>query len=241
MSVIQGLAGLRKAREEQQEKEAARNRPKAEYFSWKENSKATNPDQILVQFLQELDPSAPGYKEEAGLAVAVVEHEAPGPKGFMARATCTIDSEGQCYACERKKADYQEGWKTKTNLYINALVDYNGKGDYKTVVISRNFNQSFAQQIMDVAVEDGSITDTVFKITKHGTGTQTVWVLSPTKQALWDTTDADLFDLKETVLRDISYEKQPEYFGRVWDGAEATAEDTAAAPAASAASEDTEW
>jgi hypothetical protein len=239
MSVIQGLAGLRKAREEQQEKEAARNRPKAEYFSWKENSKAPNPDQILVQFLQELDPSAAGYKEEAGLAVAVVEHEAPGPKGFQARATCTIDSEGQCYACERKKADFQEGWKTKTNIYINALVDYNGKGDPKVVVISRNFNQSFAQQVLDIAVEDGTITDTVFKITKHGSGTQTVWVLSPTKQPVWSTEGHDLFDLKETVLRDISYEKQPEYFGRVYDGPEKAEGAAEAAP--SAAAEDVEW
>lgn len=241
-AVTQGLAGLRKLREEHQEKEAARNRPKAEYFSWKENSKATNPDQILVQFLQELDPSANGYNEERGLGLVVVEHEAPGPKGYLARATCTIDSEGQCYACERKKADYQEGWKTKPNLYINALVDYNGKGDYKTVVISRNFNQSFAQQIMDVAVEDGSITDTVFKITKHGTGTQTVWVLSPTKQAVWDTSEVDVFDLKETVLRDISYDKQPEYFGRVYDGPETAAGDPAVANAkAAVASEDVEW
>jgi hypothetical protein len=122
MSVIQGLAGLRAKQQEQAEKEAARNRPKAEYFSWKENAKAQNPDAVLVQFLQELDPSATGYNEDKGLAVAAVEHEAPGPKGYLARATCTLDSEGQCYACERKKADFQEGWKTKTNLYINALV-----------------------------------------------------------------------------------------------------------------------
>lgn len=239
MSVITGLAGLRAKQQEQAEKEAARNRPKAEYFSWKENSKATNPDAILVQFLQELDPSANGYDEEKGLAVAAVEHEAPGPKGYLARALCTIDSEGQCYACERKKADYQEGWKTKTNLYINALVDYNGKGDPKPVVISRNFNQSFAQQLMDVAVEDGSITDTVFKITRHGSGTQTVWVLSATKQTLWNT-DVEVHDLKETVLRDISYDKQPEYFGRVWDGGE-TAPGGDDAPVANAASDDAEW
>lgn len=239
MSVIQGLAGLRQAKQEHAEKEAARNRPKAEYFSWEKNKKATNPDQILVQFLQELDPSATGYNEERGLAVAAVEHEAPGPKGYLRRALCTQDSEGQCYACERRRADYQEGWKTKTNLYVNALVQYNGK-EPEVVVISRNFNQSFAQQLLDVAVEDGTITDTVFKITKHGTGTSTVWVLSATKQGLFDDGSAEVFDLKETVLRAIEYDKQPAYFGAVWDGVEGE-KGTDDAPADSAASDDVEW
>jgi hypothetical protein len=243
MSVITGLAGLRAKQQEQAEKEAARNRPKAEYFNWKDNSKATNPDQILVQFIQELDPSATGYVEENGLAVAAVEHEAPGPKGYLARALCTLDSEGQCYACERRKADYQEGWKTKTNLYINALVDYNGKGEPVTRVISRNFNQSFAQQLMDEAVENGTITDKVYKVTRHGSGTQTVWVLSPTSKPLFKVAEPEVFDLKETVLRDISYDRQPDYFGRVWDGPEGETADAPAAggrPAATA-SEDVEW
>jgi hypothetical protein len=239
MSVIQGLAGLRAKQQEQAEKEAARNRPKAEYFSWKENAKAQNPDAVLVQFLQELDPSGTGYNEDKGLAVAAVEHEAPGPKGYLARATCTLDSEGQCYACERKKADYQEGWKTKTNLYVNALVWLPGMKEPVTRVISRNFNQTFSQQLMDVAVEEGTITDTVFKITRHGSGTQLVWVLAPTKQPVVDASDAEVFDLKSTVLRDVSYEKQPEYFGRVWDGPEGA--EAPAAATTSAASSDDEW
>lgn len=235
-SVITGLAGLRAKQQEQAEKEAARNRPKAEYFNWKNNNKATNPDVVLVQFLQELDSSAKGYNEERGLAVAAVEHEAPGPKGFMARALCTMDSEGQCYACERKRADYQEGWKTKTNLYINALVDYNGKGDPTVVVIGRNFNQSFAQQLVNIAEEEGTITDTVFKITKYGSGTQLVWTLESTKKPLFDDSEAEVFDLKESVLRDVSYERQPDYFGRVW-----SPENAEAAPVTNAASEDVVW
>lgn len=242
MSVYEGLAGLRQKRQEHVEKEAARNRPKAEYFDWKKNSKNTNPDEVLVRFLQELDPSATGYQEERGLAVAAVEHEAPGPKGYLRRALCTLDSEGQCYACERRKADYQEGWKTKTNLYINALVQYNGK-EPEVAVISRNFNQSFAQQLMDIAVEEGTITDKVFKITRHGTGTQTVWVLMPTSKPVFDDSDAEVFDLKETVLRDVEYDKQAAYFGAVWDGA--PVEDAAeAAPAAGgkpSAGDDVEW
>jgi hypothetical protein len=156
----------------------------------------------------------------------------------MARALCTLDSEGQCYACERKKANYEEGWKTKTNLYINALVDYNGKGDPKVVVISRNFNSPFAQKLMDIAVEEGTITNTVFKITKYGSGTQLVWTLDETKKPLFKSDGAEVHNLNETVLRDISYEKQPEYFGRVWDGAEP---EEKAAEATSTASEDVEW
>lgn len=239
MSVYTGLAALRAKQQEHQEKEAARNRPKAEYFSWKENLKAQNPDAVLVQFIQELDPSATGYVEEKGLAVAVVEHEAPGPKGYLARATCTLDSEGQCYACERRKADYQEGWKTKTNLYINALVTLPGMKEPVVRVISRNFNQSFAQQLMDVAVEEGTITDSTFKITRHGSGTSLVWVLAAAKAPVVDASDVEVFDLKETVLRDVTYDKQPEYFGRVWDGPETT--ETPGDSATPAASDDVEW
>jgi hypothetical protein len=242
MSITTGLAGLRAKQAEQAEKEAARNRPKAEYFSWKENAKATNPDVVFVQFLQELDPSADNYNEEKGLAVAAVEHEAPGPKGYLARALCTLDSEGQCYACERRKANYEEGWRTKTNLYINALVDYNGKGDPKVAVISRNFNSAFVQQLIDEAVEEGTITDKVYKIQKHGTGTQLVWVLAQAtkREPFAQAAEAEVHDLKETVLRDISYEKQPDYFGRVWDGAEGEGGETASA-ATSTASDDVEW
>lgn len=239
MSVITGLAGLRAKQQEQAEKEAARNRPKAEYFSWKDNVKAQNPDQVLVQFLQELDPSAKGYDEEKGLAVAAVEHEAPGPKGYLARALCTLDSEGQCYACERRKADYKEGWKTKTNLYINALVWLPGAAEPVTRVISRNFNQAFAQKLMDIAVEEGTITDTVFKITKYGSGTQLVWMLDSTKKPVVDAADAEVFDLKETVLRDISYDRQAEYFGRVYEGPDVTV--NAPAMNATVAAEDVEW
>jgi hypothetical protein len=244
MAVTQGLAGLRKKQQEQAEKEAARNRPKAEYFSWKNNSKAPNPDQVFVQFLQELDPSGANYDETKGLAIAAVEHEAPGKDGFKARALCSLDDEGACYACERRKANYEEGWKTKSNFYVNALVDYNGKGDPQVAVISRNFNQSFVQQIIDEAVENGTILGKTYKITKHGTGTQLVWVLSPTSKPVLveDTSELEVHDIKETVLRDISYEDQPGWYGKVYDGGDAPA-DTAAATATATAgnTDDVEW
>lgn len=239
MAITTGLAGLRQKQQEQAEREAARNRPKAEYFSWNNNKKAENPNQILVQFVQELDPSATGYVEDRGLAVAAVEHEAPGKDGFKARALCTIDDEGQCYACERRKANYEEGWKTKNNFYINALVDYNGKGEPEVVVISRNFNQTFVQKLINIGIEDGTITDTVFRVTKYGSGTQLVWDLEATKKPLFDTSDVEVHDIKETVLRDISYEKQPEWFAKVYTPEGEAA--TASAPATAAAADDVEW
>lgn len=232
-AVIKGIAGLRQKKEENDRREAERNKPKAEWFSWDKNKKAKNSDEVLVQFVQEFDTDSKGYVEENGLAVAAVEHEAPGAKGYQRRALCTLESEGQCYVCERRKANYEEGWRTKTNFYINALVDFGGKGDPEVVVISRNFNSPFAQQLLDIFVEEGSVTDKVFKVTRHGSGKQTTWLLMPTTKPLFDVSDVEAFDLEETVLRSVPYDKQPAYYGAVWDGGDTDTDDTAAKDAQS--------
>lgn len=225
MSVTKGLAGFRKIKEENERRAAERDRPKAEWFDWKKNAKAPSPNEVLVQFLQELDPDSAGYNEDRGLAVAAVEHEAPGAKGYQRRALCTLESEGQCYVCERRKANYEEGWRTKTNFYINALIDYNGKGEPEVAVLSRNFNNPFTQQLLGIAVDDGTITDTVFKVTRVGSGKQTVWTLMPTKAKKFSEDNVEAFDLEETVLRSVPYDNQAKYYGQVWDGAESSDSD----------------
>jgi len=209
---IKGLAAIRKHQQEQKEKAEARDRPKAEWFKW---PKGVNVATAL--FLQELDESATGFNADRGLGFIQVEHQAPGPDGYKRRANCTLESEGECYACERHSQDYKEGWRQRQNLYINAMVDFGQGEGPKPVVIQRNANSSFVQALIEEAVEENTITATNYRITKVGEGTTTQWLLKGLKDKFEDN-KVEVFDLEETAIRQVPYEKQSEYYGAVYSG-----------------------
>jgi hypothetical protein len=215
---IRGLAAIKANQQAQQEAAEARNRPKAEWFKWPKGVTTAT-----VRFLQELDPAAENYREDRNIGFIQVEHQAPGPDGYKRRANCTAESEGQCYACERHAMRIEEdkgGWRQRQNLYINALVDYGQGEGPKVVVIQRNANSSFVQALIEEAVDEGSITNANFKVTKVGEGTTTQWLLKRLKGDAFDDSAAEVFDLDETAVRAISYDKQPEYYGAVYQGAQ---------------------
>lgn len=231
---IKGLAAIRKHQEEQKAKAEAANRPKAEWFKW--------PKSVTVAtalFLQELDEEATNYNSERGVGFIQVEHQAPGPDGYKRRANCTIESEGECYACERHSQDYKEGWRQRQNLYINALVDFGQGEGPKPVVIQRNANSSFVQALIEEAVEEGTITGTNYRITKVGEGTTTQWLLKALKDR-FDDNGVEVFDLDETAVRKVTYEKQPDYYGAVYSGPGGSSESESASTGGSA-SVDAEW
>jgi hypothetical protein len=236
-NVKKGLAALKQHQEEQKAKEEARNRPKADWFSSVFPKKLG--DEVVVRFLQELDPEARGYSDERGLGFIAVEHQAPGPEGYKRRALCTADSEGQCYACERHNLDYKEGWRQRQNLYINVLVKVDGES--KVFVLSRNANSSFAEQLIQEAVDEGSITDANYRITKTGSGTQTNWLLKRLKGDPMDDGGAEVFNLDETALREVPYEKQADYYGAVYNGGGSSGGDSEATASASTGNVDEEW
>lgn len=230
MSLIQGLASIKKMQEEKAAREAERDRPKAEWLSSVFPKKTG--DSITGRFLQELDKEMSGYSEERGIGFIAVEHNAPGPEGYKRRGKCTVDSEGQCYACERHKLDYKAGWKQKQNLYINFLMEFEGKPT--VFVLSRNANSTFVQALIQEAIDEGSITDANYRITKTGSGTQTQWLLKRLKETPLDDSNVEVYDLNAVAVRDIEYDKQAEYYGGVVS-AEASAE------AGASVSADDEW
>lgn len=233
-NVKKGLAAIKQYQEEQKQKAAERDRPKAEWLSSVFPKKTG--DVITLEFLQELDPEATGYNEDRGVGFIIVEHEAPGKDGFKRRASCTVDSEEEdhsCYACERRKIDFKEGWKTKSNLYINVLLEG------KVYVLSRNANSPFVQQLIEEAVDEGTITGKKYKITKTGEGTGTNWLLKALKEDA-SGADVEVFNLEETVVRNIPYAKQAEYYGAVWSGPEGESAGESSAPSKPSASDD-EW
>ncbi len=206
MSFSSGLAGIRKAKEEAAARRAAFETPKADWFKL-----SGNPNGRKVYFLQELDEDSETYDAARGVVLVAVEHQAPGKEGWKARATCTFEDEGRCYACEMHKRNPQDGWKQKTSIYINVLDE-----DGKVKVLSRNVNNGFVENLVEWFNESGSITRNAFKLKETGEGFNRTWTMTPTQLDL-DPTQVELYDLHKVVLRNIPYDEQEQYYGRVYD------------------------
>lgn len=225
---IEGLAGILKYKQQQKEKEEARNRPKAEYlssvFPETPKNKSGLGDSMIFQFVQELDKGSKNYDPEKGIGKLLKEHEPPGRDGFKRRGNCTdpeAEDKNDCYACLRKEAEWvkdaKEGnWKTKTNFYINVATVIDGKP--KVFVLSRNADSGFFDQVLEEINDEGTLLGTAYKVTKSGSGPQTSWNLKAVKDEMFDITDLEAFDISETVERDIPLEEQPKYYGAVWSG-----------------------
>jgi hypothetical protein len=233
MPPLTGLAQFRAEKKRREEAAAERNKPKANYFNWKKNKDNEDPNTVYVRFLQEFDKDIDTFNPDRGLPIVQVEHTAPGKQGYLRRANCTKD-EGECYACERHAEDKADaaatgrkdlkGWGPKSNFYIWALVDYKDGDGPQPVVISRGFNSSFYDDLVEEVEtdENNRITDKMFKITRSGSDFQTTWKLRPAKGVeLYDDTDVEVLDLEDSVLRKIPYDEQPAYYGAVYkDGDE---------------------
>jgi len=222
---LKGLAALANFSKEQEARKAASgDRVPVKYFKFEKGVTVAT-----VRFLQEFDEAAENYDERFGLAVTEIEHEAPGKEGFKARASCTKESEGFCYACERKSAEYVKddtvngNWKTKANTYIKALVTFDGSNP-ELMLISRNYNSTFVQALIQDAIDDNTVTDSNYRITKVGEKTETQWLLKKLRGEPFDVPDEieNDFSIEENVLRNIAYDAQPEWYGKVWRGRGAT-------------------
>jgi hypothetical protein len=246
MAVVKGLASIKKHQAEQQEKAAAGGKKFPE-FLYRVFPKVVG-NEVVVRFLQELDPDMDNYREDRGIGLIAVEHEAGAEsketeapkKGFMYKALCTAADDGECYACAKHKENYKGGWRPKQNLYINVLVEVDG--EKKVFVLSKNANSSFVQSLIQEAVDEGSITDANYRITKTGDGTTTQWLLKRLKGEPLDDSSAELWDLENEVLKDIPFEDQAEFYGKAHGGFTARESSSDSAPARSAAADDNdEW
>lgn len=192
---------------------------------------------VKVLFLQELDPDSPNFSEKNDLGFLAVEHV--NPENWRRKAVCSIDDEGACYGCEQHSKDWKAGWKQKTRLYINVLVDNGTDEPYVAVLSQGNGPKSITPSLIEQAGEMGTITDKWFKVKRSGAGAMdTSYLLTPLGAHDKNVEDFELFDL-EKALRQVPYAQQEaHYFG----GTENAAEAEAKAPAfASAASDSAEW
>lgn len=218
MGTLKGLAAIRAYTEKQaqsaKEREDRLNTPKVEYLN------LTDGQSVRVRFLQEMDAESENYDKSRGTGTLAVEHVVfVKSLRRMYRATCTIEDEGRCYGCEKSRAGDKE-YAQKRNYYINALVDFVDGEKPKTMIISRGMGSTFFAQLFEEA-EEGSLTESNYKITRRGSGTDTKWLLKPLKDEPLDDSDAivhDIDDEKNSIIRSYPYEgttekaSQEQYF-----------------------------
>lgn len=165
---------------------------------------------VKVLFLQELDPDSSNYSAKNDIGFLAVEHV--NPKNWRRKAVCSIDEEGSCYGCEQHKKDWKAGWKQKTRLYINVLVDNGTDEPYVAVLSQGNGPKSVTPSLIEQAGEIGTITDKWFKIKRTGAGaTDTSYLLTPLGQHDLNVEDYELFDL-EAALRQVPYDQQAAHY-----------------------------
>ncbi len=219
MGTLKGLAAIRAYTEKQaqaaKEREDRLNAPKVEYLNLNDGQS------VRVRFLQEMDAESENYDKTRGTGTLAVEHVVfVKSLRRMYRATCTIEDEGRCYGCERARAGDKE-FAQKRNYYINALVDFMDGEAPKTMIVSRGMGSTFFAQLFEEA-EEGTITESNYKITRKGSGTDTKWLLKvlPKDEPLDDSeaTVHDIDDEKNGIIRSFPYEatnekaSQEQYF-----------------------------
>jgi hypothetical protein len=171
---------------------------------------------VKIRVLQELDADSATYDSVYGLAIMAVEHT--NPTDYRRKALCSIDDQGRCYGCEQHRRNPKAGWKGKTRLYANVLVD-DGKEDPYVAILSQGFGpKSVTPTLIEYAGETGSVSNIVWKLKRIGKGTETAYNIIPLPSAEMAIPDnVELFELEKTAVRDITYEEQEGFYVGVSD------------------------
>ena len=212
MGIQKGLKAIQAYNEElERRKEAA----EAGKINW---LKMEDGESVEVRYLQELDESAENYSEKNGLGIFATEHTKPGKQNFMVKALCSMDDEEQCKGCEYHKADWKAGWKAKSRLYINVLVRRkDGTEEVAVMSQSNGAKGVIAKMLLDYAIENNTVTDRWWKITRNGEGestTYTPFVRNPVDDV--NPEDYEVFDLNRCV-RTVPYAEQEAFYIGVAD------------------------
>jgi hypothetical protein len=219
-STFQGLGDLKKRIADREERINGGDHEKAVWFSTL--LKNSQRGVLKIRFMQELSPEAALYKKDWGTYLGAIEHIAPGPQGFRSRALDTLDTEQRDWAQEQHIANPRLGWGPKENFYITVAVESFDVGTGEKVVVpailSRPIGSDFVTDIIKINEdsEGEGISGKTYWLTRSGTGTKTKWTLSPEedpdKQISFD--GIEPYDLKESAVIHVPYEKQEAFYMR---------------------------
>jgi len=204
MSIVKGLKDLNKALD------------KPTYSGGDENKgrwlKIEDGESVKIRFLQELDPDSPNYNDKLGCGFIALEHT--NPADYRRKALDTMETEGRDWAQEQHRKDPKAGWKAKTRLYINVLVDDGKEEPYVAILSQGSSGKTVTPTLIEYAGEMGSITNLMWRIKRTGTKTDTSYTIIPLgkDEAPFDTSNLELYKLEETAVRDLPYTEQEAFF-----------------------------
>ena len=203
MSIVKGLKELNKALDKPT-------------YSGDENKgrwlKVEDGESIKIRFLQELDADSPHYNDKLGCGFIALEHT--NPKDYRRKALDTMDSDGRDWANEQHRKDPKAGWKARTRLYINVLVD-DGKTDPYVAILSQGTSgKTITPTLIEYAGEMGSITNLMWRIKRNGSKTDTSYTIIPLAkdETSFDSSSLVLFDLEKTAVRHVAYAEQEAFY-----------------------------
>jgi hypothetical protein len=203
MGIVKGLKDLNKALDKPQ---PSGDGNKARWV------KLEDGESVKIRFLQELDPDSPTYSDKLGLGFIAVEHT--NPKDYRRKALCSIDDQGKCWGCEQHRKDYKAGWKGRSRLYINVLVDDGKEDPYVAILSQGSSGKTITPTLIEYAGEMGSITNLMWRIKRSGTKTDTSYTIIPLQkdESAFDTAELELYKLEEVAVRDLPYADQESFF-----------------------------
>jgi hypothetical protein len=215
MGIVKGLKDLNKALDKPQ---SSGDGNKARWV------KLEDGESVKIRFMQELDPDSPTYSDALGLGFIAVEHT--NPKDYRRKAVCSMDDQGKCYGCEQHRKDYKAGWKGRSRLYINVLVDDGKEEPYIAILSQGSSGKTITPTLIEYAGEMGSITNLMWRIKRTGTKTDTSYTIIPLAkdETPFDPSGLELYKLEETAVRDLPYSEQEAFFSG--DNGEANASST---------------
>jgi hypothetical protein len=204
MGIVKGLKGLNQVMDKPSYSEGDGTKAR-----W---AKLEDAESVKIRFLQELDPDSPSYNEKNGLGFIAVEHT--NPKDYRRKALCTMDDQGKCYGCEQHRKDYKAGWKGRSRLYINVLIDDGKEDPYVAILSQGSSGKTITPTLIEYAGEMGSITNLMWRIKRSGTKTDTSYTIIPLgkDETAFDSSSLELYDLETTAVRDLPYTDQDSFF-----------------------------
>ena len=204
MGIVRGLKDLNKALDKPtyNDSESTKGR-------W---VKLEDGESVKIRFLQELDPDSPTYNEKNGLGFIAVEHT--NPKDYRRKALCSMEDQGKCYGCEQHRKDYKAGWKGRSRLYINVLVDDGKEDPYVAILSQGSSGKTVTPTLIEYAGEMGSISNLMWRIKRSGTKTDTSYTIIPLAkdETPFDYSTLELHELEASAVRDLPYTEQEAFF-----------------------------
>lgn len=204
MGIVKGLQGLNKVMDKPTYTEGEGSKAR-----W---VKLEDGESVKIRFLQELDPDSPNYNEKNGLGFIAVEHT--NPADYRRKALCSMDDQGKCYGCEEHRKDYKKGWKGKSRLYINVLVDDGKEDPYVAILSQGSSTKAITPTLIEYAGEMGSISNLVWRIKRTGLKTDTSYTAIPLgkDETAFDGSAFELYKLEDIAVRDMPYSEQEAFF-----------------------------